>query len=315
MIVPVLFALVALQTKQTNNDQWASLILHSAKAQKYARDAKSLKAPLPTNLPQPSQGPAGSASSSNPSTGAQPKPGGTSLNRFMLPYDGRDEGWWQAWQKEGQQLRAKAREIIKSGDRAGALDFLKDAYVNHPYGDIGAFIVDLDLELGRNKDAYRDLMCYDQYADITALPRLSLVAALNGQVEPGQAQFVRNSVIHHSMYEEQGERLPIGGSPQEVVALSYLALAEELVPTDYEAAIFYEQEAVRLDPGDPTPLAALSAAYLEAGRLLDAEQAAEEALAEIHSPKWRSYETLMVQDCVRIVKKFGNVGKPIFELK
>ncbi len=109
--------------------------------------------------------------------------------------------------------------------------------------------------------------------------------------------------------------MPRGNTLKEVVALSYLALAGEERPNDYEAAIFYSQQAVRLDPGDPTPLASLSWAYEEAGRLLDAEQTAQEVLTEVHSPKWRSYERMMVAMFTEQVKRFGNVAKPIFELK
>jgi tetratricopeptide (TPR) repeat protein len=314
MIFLILVA-ITLQTPQTNNSEWASLILHSAKAQKYVLKAKATKLPASTNSPQSAKGQDKGADVHNPSAGVQPELGSASLNQLIQPYNPEDGKMKEAWWKEGQRLRARARELVKSGDRPEALDFLRKMYTSHPSGDIGAFIVDLDLELGQNKNAYRDLMDCAQYADLTALPRLSLVAALNGQVVPGQAEFLRNFLLHGSMFDESGERLPKGDTPQEVVALSYLALGGAVSTTDYEAAVFYDQQAVHLDPDDPMSLMSLSWAYSEAGRLLDAEQTARKALTEIHSAKMRSYQTMIVAEFTNIVKKFGNVGKPDFELK
>jgi tetratricopeptide (TPR) repeat protein len=205
--------------------------------------------------------------------------------------------------------------MIYEGNDNGALKYLRDAYVTSAV-DAGALIVDIDLRLGKFKNAYEDFLEYPQAHDGSITPRLSLVASLNGQVFDGQREYLIAYIIARWGQDKQEllDTFPKGDSPKAVASLSYVALGDAIAPFDNLDAISDFEHSLKLDCGNPMTLSSLSLAYVEDGRYLDALRALQAALPKAPTLAFRASLTRQIASAAARVKSKGNYGKPNHDL-
>ncbi|HEY3779760.1 MAG TPA: hypothetical protein VGL56_01660 [Fimbriimonadaceae bacterium] len=301
LLVAFLFKSSVHQTMQTLD--WQAAIVQSPKAEAYSRH-KIFQSP--SNIANESQTP--SANLNPPKAAAlnrfQNHPDPVALHRQFLELD-----------YDRRSITSHAWQLVNQGKVVDAIHYLRVAYLSFPDGEIGTLIVDLDLRIQSNSNAYKDYMEHEQTTKLNGAARLSLVASLNGQVFPGQRAFLIREVERgwEKWFDDPQDCLPQGNSARDIAELSYLALGRDLLTTDYEDAASDISAAIELDPKNSLGYMLLELVDANLGRFQGALEASEHALKYAHSPEAKKMMAWEIGFDKKRVQSLGAVGKPAFD--
>lgn len=184
------------------------------------------------------------------------------------------EDWMKVRREAGKLLAAGSLHEAKK-----AIDVYEETHNDD--STIAVLSADIAFRQGKNLDAYNALAPYITVSQSPELLlRLSLAASRLGQSYPGQREYLANLVIFYygTAKEDVIRVLPIGDGNKGLEELSLLGLAVYGNSEDIDDRLFYSQQELALDKGNPVAATVASQFLMGTGKYREAASILRDAI-------------------------------------